>query len=112
MRLLHSKEPAVTIRSLSQSMLLATMLLCRLSAQTAVSGNQIQLTAELHSTTTYAVLPSDCGKLLSFPTASATSITIPESTVALLPRGCWMDFQNTGSGIATIAPSGALVDGL
>jgi hypothetical protein len=88
------------------------MLLSRLSGQTAVSGNQLHISAELHTTTTYQVVPADCGNLLSFSAASAISIAIPQTTVALLPPGCWIDFQNTGSAVATISPSEAFIDGL
>jgi hypothetical protein len=102
----------MTKRSLSQSILLATLLLCRLSGQTAVDGNQIHLTAQSHTATTYAVVPADCGKLLSFSASSAISITIPPSTVSLLETGCWIDFQNTGPAVAAIAPSGVTIDGL
>jgi hypothetical protein len=101
----------MTRRSLSQSILLATMLLCRLRGQTAVDGKQLHLTAQSHTTTTYAVLPTDCGNLLSFSASSVISITIPQTTVALLAPGCWMDFQNTGPAVATIIPSGVTIDG-
>lgn len=102
----------MTKRSLSQSILLTTLLLCRLRGQTAVDGNQIHLAAQSHTATTYVVVPADCGSLLSFSASSAISITIPPSTMSLLETGCWIDFQNTGPAVAAIAPSGVTIDGL
>jgi hypothetical protein len=102
----------ITIRRFSESLFFTALLAGQLAGQTAVTGNQIHLTAELHTTTSYTVLPGDCGKLLSFSSGSATTITIPPATLSSMRPGCWMDFQNTGAGSATITPSGSTIDGL
>jgi hypothetical protein len=101
-----------TIRSLSQPLALAAILLGSLNGQTAVTGNQLRLAAELHSEATYSVVRADCGKLLSFSSASAVSITIPQATVSSLAPGCWMDFENIGSPAAVITPAGTNIDEL
>lgn len=101
----------MTIRSLSQSIFLAAVLLCRSEAQTAVDGNQVRLLAELHTAASYSISQADCGKLLSFSSASPVSIAIP-SAIGVLPTGCWLDLQNSGSGAATVTPTGVTIDGL
>lgn len=107
-KLLTPQGSAMTFKSLSQSIGLTALLLCRLTGQTGVPGGQIHLAANSHSGSSYNIAVSDCGKLLSFSNPSAATVTLPQ---ALAP-GCWIDIQNIGPGIVTITPTASTIDGL
>lgn len=65
--------------------------------------------------TTYTVLNSDRGKLVTFLNAAAIAVTLPQAgTAAAFPSGWYSEFRNistTVAGIATITPATSTING-
>lgn len=63
--------------------------------------------------TTYTVLNSDCGKLVTFSNGSAVAVTLPQAGAAsAFLNGCHIWFANLGVGNVTITPTTSTLDGL
>ena len=64
-------------------------------------------------TASYTAVAGDCGKLLSFTSAMALTLTLPATPPAVLAGSQWqIAVQNVGAGVLTITPaSAALLDG-
>ena len=77
---------------------------------TQLSGAQTRILTNVQSGTTYTILASDCGKLISFSTLNSIAVTIPQAGAGGLAAGCWMDIQNLGSGALTLTPVTSLID--
>lgn len=60
--------------------------------------------------TTYTVLSSDRGKLVTLANASAVAVTLPQAG-ATFPVGWWAEFENRGAGTVTIAPTTSTING-
>src|SRR5438128_5931091 len=61
--------------------------------------------------TSYTVLASDRGKLVTLTNASAVAVTLPVATGAGFPAG-WATFiSNQGAGTVTITPTTSTIDG-
>jgi len=62
--------------------------------------------------TSYAVAAGDCGKLLTFSNASATSVTLPQAgTTGFLSGYFIAGVQNLGAGAVTITPTTSTING-
>jgi len=84
----------------------------RISAQiTQLSGAQTRIMTNVQSGTSYTMLLSDCGKLISFSPSDEDAVTIPMAGSAGLAAGCWMDIQNVGPGTVTLTPTVSTIDG-
>jgi len=59
--------------------------------------------------TTYTVLTTDRGKLVTHTNASAIAATLPQAS-ATFPDGWFMDVQNRGAGTVTITPTTSTID--
>lgn len=63
--------------------------------------------------TTYTVLSSDLGKLVTFANAAAIAVTLPQATVAsgAFAAGWTATFENRGAGLVTITPTTSTING-
>lgn len=91
------------------------------SQATAVTlGNNLVITSGALGTTqpinaqtgtTYTVLSTDAGKLITFNNASATAVTVPVATSGGFTSGFSFDWQNLGAGTVTFTPTTSTVNG-
>jgi hypothetical protein len=63
--------------------------------------------------TTYTVLGSDLGKLVTLTNASAVAVTLPQATAAsgLFAAGWNATFENRGAGAVTVTPTTSTING-
>lgn len=62
--------------------------------------------------TTYTVLNSDCGKLVTFSNGSSVAVTLPQAgTASIFATGCEIRFANRGAGTVTVTPTTSTIDG-
>jgi len=63
--------------------------------------------------TSYTVLDSDRGKLVTFTNASAVAVTLPQATAqsGSFPLGWFAEFENRGAGTVTITPTTSTING-
>lgn len=61
--------------------------------------------------TTYTVLASDAGKLVTFSNASAIAVTLPVATTSGFGAGTVFEFANIGAGAVTITPTTSTING-
>ena len=61
--------------------------------------------------TTYTVLASDAGKLVTFSNTSAIAITLPAATTSGFGSGTVFEFANLNTGAATITPTTSTING-
>jgi len=63
--------------------------------------------------TTYTVLNTDRGKLVTFNNAAAVAVTLPQATTigGNFPSGWYVEFENRGAGTVTITPTTSLING-
>jgi hypothetical protein len=63
--------------------------------------------------TTYTVLGSDLGKLLTFTNAAAVAVTLPQATASsgAFAAGWYAEFENRGAGTVTITPTTSTING-
>lgn len=62
--------------------------------------------------TTYTVLNSDCGKLVTFSNGSSVAVTLPQAGASsLFAAGCEIRFANRGAGTVTVTPTTSTIDG-
>jgi hypothetical protein len=59
--------------------------------------------------TSYTVLSSDRGKLVTLTNAAAIAVTVPQAGVAF-PAGWWADFEVLGAGSATFTPTTSTIN--
>lgn len=60
--------------------------------------------------TSYTILSTDLGKLVSFSNASAVAVALPQATTTF-GAGASVDLQNTGAGVVTITPVTSTING-
>lgn len=60
--------------------------------------------------TSYTILSTDRGRLITHSNASATADTLPQAG-ASFPNGWFVDIQNRGAGAVTVTPTTSTVDG-
>lgn len=60
--------------------------------------------------TTYTVLSSDRGKLVTLANAGAVAVTLPQAG-ATFPAGWFAEFENRGAGTVTITPTTSQING-
>ena len=75
-----------------------------------ITGDQIRILTNIQTGSSYTVVPGDCGKPLSFANASPVTVTLPQAGI-VIPAGCWIEMQNSGTGAVTITPNVSLIDG-
>jgi hypothetical protein len=63
------------------------------------------------SGTSYTVLASDRGKLVTLANASPVAVTLPVATGAGFPAGWYAEFENRGAGLVTITPTTSTING-
>lgn len=75
-------------------------------------GPQPGITVNNQTGTSYTVLNSDCGKIVSTTNAAAIAVTLPQagSNSNFVP-GCTIYFSNNGAGNATITPTTSTIGG-
>lgn len=61
--------------------------------------------------TTYTILASDRGKLVTLSNAGAIAVTLPVATGAGFPAGWSAFISNIGAGTATLTPTTSTIDG-
>ena len=61
--------------------------------------------------TSYTILDADCGKLVSLSNASAVAVSLPQANGSTFVSGWSVDFQNRGTGTATITPVTSTING-
>lgn len=62
--------------------------------------------------TTYIVLDSDRGSLVTFSNSSSIAVTLPQAGTGLSFLNKWfVDFENRGAGVVTITPTTSNIDG-
>ncbi len=61
--------------------------------------------------TTYTVLATDWGKLLTFSNGSAVAVTLPQANSTTFANGWWVSVVNLGVGAATITPTTSTIQG-
>lgn len=84
-----------------------------------LSGGPITTTGEIdlsqvvnHQTgTTYAILSTDCGKLLTLSNGSAVAVSIAQAGTSGFVSGWSMHIENLGAGTVTVTPSTSTIDG-
>ncbi len=60
--------------------------------------------------TSYTVLSSDRGKLVTLANAAAVAVTLPQAGVTF-PAGWYAEFENRGAGTVTITPTTSTING-
>ena len=61
--------------------------------------------------TSYTLLTTDAGKLVTFSNASAIAVTLPQATTTGFTAGYSFDAENLGAGTVTITPTTSTVNG-
>lgn len=61
--------------------------------------------------TSYAMLSSDAGKIVSFSNASAVAVSLSQATTTGFTSGYSFDAQNIGAGTVTITPATSTING-
>ncbi len=61
--------------------------------------------------TSYAVLGTDVGKLLTFSNGSAIAVSLSQATTSGFTAGFWFDVVNLGVGAVTITPTTSTIQG-
>jgi hypothetical protein len=62
--------------------------------------------------TTYTVLNTDCGKLVTFSNSSSIAVTLPQAGASgNFANGCVLQFANLGTGNATVTPTTSTIGG-
>lgn len=64
--------------------------------------------------TSYTVLGTDLGKLVTLANAAAVAVTVPQATAAsgAFPAGWTATFENRGAGAVTFTPTTSLINGV
>lgn len=89
--------------------LLATTALCAVEARAEVPTQFINA----QTGTTYTVVQSDCGKLVTFSNAASVAVTLPQAgTAGKFFAGCWVEFANKGVGTVTVTPTTSTIGGV
>jgi hypothetical protein len=77
------------------------------------TNSTVVVNTNAQSGTSYTVLNSDQGKLVTFNNASAIAVTLPQAGASgLFTTGWFAYFENIGSGTVTISPAVSTIDGL
>lgn len=76
-----------------------------------VAGKEVGINAQVG--TSYTVLGSDLGKLVTLANAGAVAVTLPQATAAsgAFAPGWWAEFENRGAGTVTITPTTSTING-
>lgn len=76
-----------------------------------VANKEVGVNAQVG--TTYTVLGSDLGKLVTLANGSAVAVTLPQATAAsgAFGPGWYAEFENRGAGNVTITPTTSTING-
>jgi hypothetical protein len=77
-----------------------------------VANKEVGINAQVG--TTYTVVTSDLGKLLTLANASAIAVTLPQATSSnggAFPAGWYVEVENRGAGNVTITPTTSTING-
>lgn len=80
-----------------------------LSVVSGVLGTTQAINAQ--TGTTYTILATDAGKLITFNNASAIAVTVPVATTSGFTAGFSYDWQNLGAGTVTFTPTTSTING-
>lgn len=80
---------------------------------------QVNFPVNAQTGTTYTVVNTDCGKLITLSNASAIAVTLPQASTpaggggasGFFYPGCPIQFANIGAGTATITPTTSTIGG-
>jgi hypothetical protein len=91
--------------------LLFIFLLCvpTVSAQTPIRANR-QI-VKTNTSTSYLVVASDAGKLLTFNNVSTVAVSIPRAITPNFPTDWFVDVKNLGAGTVRITPTTSTIGG-
>jgi hypothetical protein len=83
------------------------------SGNLALSGGVLSTTQPINAQTgtTYAILSADGGKLITFSSASAVAVSLPQATTSGFTAGYSFDVETLGAGSATITPTTSTING-
>lgn len=73
--------------------------------------NNLSGTINAQTGTTYTVLSTDNGKLVTLSNASPVAITLPQATTTGFGSGARFQFENKGAGLVTITPTTSTING-
>lgn len=68
-------------------------------------------TVNAQTGTTYTILATDWGKLVTTSNGSSIAVTLPQANSTTFAAGFWFDFVNKGVGTATITPTTSTIGG-
>jgi hypothetical protein len=85
----------------------------KLGATLTNAGGKVNITRPVNQQTgtSYTVLSSDAGKLVTFDNASAVAVTLPQATTDGFTAGFSFTVQNIGAGIVTVTPATSTING-
>ena len=85
---------------------------CHTIEDAAVGANKLASAVNAQTGTSYTVLNSDRGKLVTLTNASAVAVSLPQAGFgSAFIDGWFADFQNRGAGTVTITPATSTIDG-
>lgn len=77
----------------------------------AAPGAYTASTLNAQTGTTYTVLATDFGKVLTFANGAAIAVTLPVATTAYFPDGGCFTLVTTGAGTVTVTPTTSTING-
>jgi len=88
----------------------AVLLVVTVALLMAQQVSPLYFPVNAQSGTTYTVLATDCGKLVTFNNGSAVAVTLPQSSATFFPPGCTVEMTDYGAGTATITPTTSTIN--
>lgn len=82
-----------------------------LGSQWHAPGAWTASTINAQTGTTYTVLATDFGKVLTFANGSAIAVTLPVATTANFPDGGCFTLVTIGAGTVTVTPTTSTING-
>lgn len=86
---------------------------CALGGNLAATSSGLTTSQAVNAQTgtSYALLTTDAGKLLTFSNASAIAVSLSQATTTGFTAGYSFDVENLGAGTVTITPSTSTING-
>lgn len=79
--------------------------------QWAAPGAYTSSTLNAQTGTTYTIVATDFGKVLTFANAGAIAVTLPVATTANFPDGGCFTLVTIGAGTVTVTPTTSTING-
>lgn len=76
-----------------------------ISGQQGVSGALLPYEINAQAGTSYTLSTTEAGKLITFSSSSAVTLTVPLNSIAAIAVGTQIAFMQTGTGQITVAPA-------